>query len=122
VHEITLAEAVWRQVADAMRRHRGGRLVAVHLVVGEFSGTDPESLAFALELGAADTPWAAAAVHVRTEPLEVRCRGCGRELRPEKTSLRCPACGAADVDVLRGRDLRIESLEVTDGEEETDPA
>lgn len=117
MHEIVLAEAVWRQVADEMRRHRGC-LEAIHLVVGEFSGTDPESLEFALSLGAADTPWADAAVHIRKEPLRVRCRECGREFGPQHLALRCPGCGASDVDVTAGQDLRLESLEVTEDDGE----
>ena len=121
VHEIALAEAVWRQVAQEMGRQRG-RLTAIHLVVGEFSGTDPESLEFALGLGAADTAWAGAAVHIRTEPLAVRCRGCGREFGPEGISLRCPGCGSADVDVTRGNDLRLESLEVADDDGQAGPS
>jgi len=111
VHEVALAEAVWRQVAAEMGRHEGRRLLAVSLVVGCWSGVDPESLEFALGLLAAEGRWPGAAVHIRTEPLAVTCRACGCEFEPQELDLACPSCGASDVEVVRGRDVRLESLE-----------
>jgi hydrogenase nickel incorporation protein HypA/HybF len=119
VHEIALAEAIWREVASEMAR-QDGRLSAIRVVVGAFSGADPESLEFALRLGAADSSWPDVAIDIRREPLAVRCKGCGGEFEPEGFTFRCPACGSSDVQICRGNDLVIESLEVTDdhGEEE----
>ena len=122
MHEIALAEAIWRQVASEMAR-QDGRLSAIRVVVGAFSGADPESLEFALRLGAADSSWPGVAIDIRREALAIRCKGCGGEFEPEGFTFRCPTCGSSDVQICRGNDLVIESLEVTDGHgEEEDPS
>jgi len=120
MHEVALAEAVWRQVDAAMAGQKG-RVSAIQIVVGAFSGADPESLEFALRLAAEDSAWPKADIRIRREPLAVRCKACGREFEPEHLSFRCPACGETDAEICRGKSLLLESLEVTeDGEE--DPA
>jgi hydrogenase nickel incorporation protein HypA/HybF len=103
---------VWRQVEAELERRPASRLLAAHLVVGRWSGTDPESLEFALGLLRDGSPWPEAAIRIRTEPLGLVCRACGRQFEPEELNLACPGCGSADADVTRGRDVRLESLEV----------
>jgi len=112
VHEVALAEAVWRQVTGEMGRHQGGCLLAVDLVVGEWSGADPESLEFALSLVAADSKWPEACLRIRRQPLALRCRACGREFEPAEKVLACPGCGSADTEIFLGRDVYLESLEI----------
>jgi hydrogenase nickel incorporation protein HypA/HybF len=103
-----------------MDRRPGRRLVGVSLVVGAFSGADPESLQFAMELVLADSPWPEAGVDLREEPVALACRDCGHEFEPAEFDVRCPACGSTDVDVVRGRDLRLESIQIEDDDGPTD--
>jgi hydrogenase nickel incorporation protein HypA/HybF len=112
VHELSLAQAIWREVRRQMRQRPGARLAAVHVVVGALSGADPESLDFALGLVAADSDWPAAKVQVRAEPVGLVCRACGHTFDAPGLDLKCPGCGGFDVEVRRGQDLRIESLEI----------
>ena len=112
MHEIALAHAVWRQVAAEMEKHADRCLKQVHVVVGALSGADPESLEFALGLLVAGSEWPNASVDVRQEPVVLVCRGCGRTYPMDEMRLTCPACGGADVEPVRGTELRLESLEV----------
>ena len=112
MHELSLAQAVWQQVLDEMQRRPGSCLLAVNVVVGALSGADPESLDFAMQLVAADSDWPGAKVHIRGEPLALRCRACGHAFETRKFELACPKCASLDVEVTGGRDLRLESLEV----------
>ena len=113
MHEVALAEAVWRQVAAEMERRPQARLIAVNLLVGRWSGADPESLEFALGLLARDSgAGSEAAVRIRTEPLALKCRGCGREFEPPELDLACPDCKSVDVEAVRGKDVYLESLEI----------
>jgi len=112
VHEVALAHAVWRQVVAEMQKLPDRRLTGVDVAVGALSGADPESLDFAIGLLVAESDWPGAAVHVRKEPVVLVCRGCGREFPMEEFRLVCPDCGGADVEPVRGTELRLESLEV----------
>jgi hydrogenase nickel incorporation protein HypA/HybF len=95
-----------------MEKRPGRRLTKVDVVVGALSGADPESLEFALGLLAAESQWPNAEMDVRQEPVVLTCRGCGREYPMDDMCLTCPGCGGADVEPVRGTQLRLESLEV----------
>lgn len=112
MHEVALAEAIWKQVSAEMDRHPDRRLLGYRLVVGKWSGADPESLEFAVGLMASESPWPDAKAHLRVEPLALVCKQCQREFEPEELNLACPGCGGRDVEPIRGQDLRLESLEV----------
>ena len=122
MHEVALAQSVWREVEAQMSRRPADLLIAINLVVGRWSGADPESLEFALSLLAADSQWPDARIHIRTEPLAIQCRACGREFEPQELDLACPGCGASDTEVARGRDMRLESLEVEPRSGQPDPS
>ena len=122
MHEVTLAQALWRQVEAEMADYPARRLLALDVVVGAFSGADPESLEFALSLLVRGSDWPDAQVRIRSEPLAMVCCDCGREFTPEQLNLTCPACGSTDADPVRGTDLRLESLEVETEGAETHPA
>lgn len=47
-------------------------------------------------------------------PAVIRCRSCGAESEIERFRLRCPVCNDNKVDLIKGRELYIESLEVED--------
>ena len=112
MHEAALAQQVWREALAAAARHQHPRLVGLDLVVGTWSGADPESLEFALGLLVADSEWPQARIRIRREPLALLCRRCGRRFEPPEADLTCPACQAADVETIQGTDLRLESIEV----------
>jgi hydrogenase nickel incorporation protein HypA/HybF len=112
MHEVALAQAVWRQVAAEMEKRPGQRLLGLALVVGRWSGADPESLEFALGLVAAESPWPGAKVTTRSEPLRLKCRPCGRGYEPSELNLACPVCGAYDSETLAGQEVRLESIEI----------
>jgi hydrogenase nickel incorporation protein HypA/HybF len=114
MHEVVLAEAVWRQVATEMASRPGRKLLGIGLAVGKWSGADPESLQFALKLVAEESPWPEAEVRIRPQELVLSCRACSRRFEPEELNLACPGCGAFDADTVAGRDVLLESLELDD--------
>ena len=120
MHELSLAQAIWRQVTREMESHPRCRLAALTVVVGTFSGADPESLEFAMRLMVEESAWPTAVVRIRTEPVALKCRACGRAYETETLDLACPECGGFDVEVTGGRDLRLESLEIVQDDETPD--
>ena len=120
MHELSLAQAIWRQVVGEMLGRPACNLTGVNIVVGAFSGADPESLEFAMRLMAEESAWPAAEVRIRTEPVALKCRACGRAYETETLDLACPDCGGFDCEVTAGRDLRLESLEVVQDDEARD--
>ena len=111
MHESALA----RRVLDVVLATAGTAPVrVVRGWVAESEALSPESLAFHFAAHACGTCAEGARLELRLVHLEARCRRCGRTWAPEHHLLLCPACGAADGELLGPTGLGIDALEVVD--------
>ena len=130
MHELSVSSAI----VDTALRHAGGRkidLVTVRL--GDLRQVVSESLIFYFEIVARDTLCEGASLEIEHVPAWMWCTSCGHEwdpapppqathegAGPDPASLmvlpafRCPACESAGANVVRGDELEVESIEVTD--------
>jgi hydrogenase nickel incorporation protein HypA/HybF len=109
MHELSIAESIVR-IAD---RHAAGRPVGkVNVKVGHLRQVVPTALEFAFELVAHGTCVEGAELSMDVVPAAARCRGCGAESRQDDFPLHCQACGGFDVEVVRGEELLVDSLEL----------
>jgi len=72
----------------------------------------PEAMQMAFEAMRTDTPAAGAELEIETVPLTARCGGCGWTGEIEPYKFLCPACSSMQMEILTGRELYIDSLEV----------
>lgn len=109
MHEISIADAVVR-IACA---HAGDRRVTrVELKVGHLRQVVPGSLTFAFALVAQGTAAEGAELEIESVPPAGRCRGCGTESELDGFPLACTRCGSLDLELLRGEELLVDSLEL----------
>jgi hydrogenase nickel incorporation protein HypA/HybF len=109
MHELSIADSVVR-IACA---HAGGRRVAkVTLKVGHLRQVVPSALEFAFTLVAEGTEVEGAELEMEEVPAAGRCRACGIESPLPGFPLACTGCGGFDLDVLRGEELLVDSLEL----------
>jgi hydrogenase nickel incorporation protein HypA/HybF len=113
MHELSIAESV---VRIAERNARGRRVTAVELRVGHLRQVVPSALEFAFELVADGTLVAGAELRMEEVPAAGECRSCGRETPLPGFPLVCRHCGGFDVEVTRGEELTVDSLELEDHE------
>ena len=109
MHELSIAESV---VVIASRQADGRRVTKVQMKVGHLRQVVPSSLAFGFGLLAEGTPVEGAELEIEQVPVEGRCRGCGREGRIRGFPLRCEGCGGPDLEILKGEELIVDSLEL----------
>lgn len=112
MHEMSIAMALIEQMEQVAREQKARAIPKVTVTIGSLAGVDAEALRAVFEL-AAETSVAAGAV-LEIEPVQaaVLCRGCGKETVPEPPFLCCGACGGAEVEVVRGRELYIKAMEI----------
>jgi hydrogenase nickel incorporation protein HypA/HybF len=109
MHELSIADAVLRVVL----RHAGERRVTrVELRVGHLRQVVPSALEFAFELVTQGTAAEGAELELVEVPAAVRCRDCDAESEQDSFPLCCAACGGLAVDVVRGEELLVDSLDV----------
>jgi hydrogenase nickel incorporation protein HypA/HybF len=119
MHELSIADAV---LAIVVQHATGRRVTRIDVEVGHLRQVVPGSLAFAFELLSAGTVAEGAELVLHEVPVQAGCPRCGASSRPRSFPLRCPACGSLELEIVKGNELSVESLEVTDpqpvGEEE----
>lgn len=134
MHELSLALAIVDIAAEEAGR-RGGRVAAVHLKLGRFSGVVEEALRSAYELAREGTPLAESELIIEEVPLVIHCAACDANTTPSWSAgvppagtdeaagtaalrqhsmlaLCCPTCGAPAVEVVSGRELEVFALEI----------
>ena len=119
MHELAIAQSVVA-IAD---RHAGGRVVTrVELKVGHLRQVVPSALRFAFELIAEGTALDGAELCIEEVPAAGVCRECGAESVLPDFPLCCARCGGLDVEVVRGEELLVDSLEIEETHLESNPA
>lgn len=109
MHELSLCEAV----AATVRRHAGDRPVRrVRLRIGHFRQVVPDTLAWCWEMQTKDGPLDGCVLDVEDVPTVIRCRTCGAGTTLDVPILLCGSCDGADVEMVSGEELRIESIDV----------
>ena len=115
MHELSIVEALIEQVGRELRRAgQKGRVKRLEVQIGRLSGVHADSFRFAFDLLAPGTVADGAQLSI-TEPGAVSCcRSCGQRREIEELVIECPACGSSEISIEKGRELRLESIEIDD--------
>ena len=110
MHELSIAEEVYRVSRAAVAGHGTGRLERVTVAVGELAAIEPELLAFAWQALTESGPDAGSTLEVEWHPARQFCASCSADKpRSDGSWLRlCPDCGqplsvtgGTELDVMR---------------------
>jgi hydrogenase nickel incorporation protein HypA/HybF len=111
MHELSIAESI---TGIAERHAAGRRVTRVDLRVGHLRQVVPSALEFAFELVAQGTCVEGAELVMEEVPAAGFCRSCRVETPLPRFPFACSACGGFDVEVTRGEELQVDSLELED--------
>jgi hydrogenase nickel incorporation protein HypA/HybF len=109
LHELSIADSI---VQVASRHANGRRVTKVRVKVGHLRQVVPSALAFGFELVAEGTTVEGAELEMEEVPATGMCRECGAESQLRTFPLQCQACGGFELEVLKGEELLVESLEL----------
>jgi hydrogenase nickel incorporation protein HypA/HybF len=111
MHEMSIAQSLLEIILQESQTHQVMRVLSVALQVGELSAVETESLRFCFELVCQGTLVEGARLEIERVPVTCRCRDCNHEFTVEDLWFACHSCGSKDLDILSGKELRIESFE-----------
>jgi hydrogenase nickel incorporation protein HypA/HybF len=113
MHELSIALGILDLAGEEAERHGGGRVAAIHLKLGAFSGVVKAALVSAFELAREGTPMGQAELIVEEVPAVARCPACATShaLAPVP-ELICPSCGGPTPELTSGRELEVVALEI----------
>ncbi|MFO7723560.1 MAG: hydrogenase maturation nickel metallochaperone HypA [Bacteroidales bacterium] len=111
MHEVSVATGIVDVVLRVLKEHGRHRAASVKLVIGALTCVDDKALRFALDSATKGTMMEGAEVFIeRPEPLAV-CRNCRHEFQADGFVTSCPECGNFDAEIIRGRELFVQSVE-----------
>ncbi len=93
------------------------RVQSVNLKIGKLSAVVTQSLRFCFEIAAKDTPLAGASLVIEEIPVVARCKACRHEWTITGPAFSCEQCSSGSIDLLSGRELDIQSIEIMDEDE-----
>jgi hydrogenase nickel incorporation protein HypA/HybF len=110
MHELSVAE----NILDVIEGVLGGRrpLGSATLTVGPLSGVSADALRFCFSQLAKARGFGDPDLVISETEASVRCRRCANEYETDALFCACPSCGELDKEILGGRELRIDSVEL----------
>jgi hydrogenase nickel incorporation protein HypA/HybF len=117
VHELSVTQSIVDSVLEEMNARGLERIGAVHLKLGRMTTFVPDCVKFYYDALTADTPLAGSELVIEEIDVTGRCNNCGAGLEFDEPFFVCPECGSVDIEILSGREILIDALEVPDERE-----
>jgi hydrogenase nickel incorporation protein HypA/HybF len=113
MHEMSIAQAIYRQIKRTESEHPGMKVVSGEVEVGPLSGVEPLllQLAFADLMGELGRE---IKLDICEVPLKIRCLECAVESDLEAFRFLCSGCGSVHVQVISGDQIEIRQVMVAE--------
>ena len=118
MHEMGITQSILAASFDAANDAGATRITEIRISVGELTETVDFALQFAFEALTPDTIAEGAMLVINKVPARSHCRDCGTDYGHDRFQMVCSACGSMNVELLQGRELKIDSIEADDGEDD----
>ena len=112
MHELSVTQSILSIALDKANAAHASKVFKINLVIGELSGIVDECVQFYFDFLSKDTIAAEAALSFRQPPTQLRCRNCTTVFAPRNGNWACPNCSEQKIEIISGRELYIESIEV----------
>ena len=112
MHELGITENIINIALAKAGEAQASKVVKINLVAGELSGFVPDCIQFYFDTLSKDTIAQGAELHFESVPAQLRCRDCSRVFQPQDSLWTCPECRGRSIEIFKGRELYIESMEV----------
>ena len=112
MHEFSLMTGVLDAVEMSAREHNAGKVVEIRLIIGEMAEVLDDAMDFAFEALAPGTLAEGAQLTMTKVAPQSRCLACGREFEHDRYHFSCPACDSLATELVAGREMYIESIEI----------
>lgn len=112
MHEMSIIAGVLDSVTPAATQAGAQRVLRIVLRIGDMTEVVDEALDFAFEVLTEGTICEGAELQVvKVHPRSV-CFECGHEFDHDRFHRACPQCNSMKTQVMQGREMEIESIEV----------
>ena len=112
MHEMGIIAGVLDAVHASATSAGADRVLSITLTIGEMTEVVDEALTFAFEALSEGTMSEGAELKVNKVTPRSLCLSCFEEFEHDRFHRACPHCGSYETNLIAGRELQIESIEV----------
>lgn len=112
MHELGIMTGVMDAVEASTKQAGATSVLKVSLSVGEMTEAIEDALRFAFEALSEGTMCEHAELQITMIKPKSHCFECGAEYEHDRFHMLCPSCGGFATELIAGRELQIDSIEV----------
>jgi hydrogenase nickel incorporation protein HypA/HybF len=112
MHELSITQSILSIALEKADAAQASKVCKINLVIGELSGIVDDCVQFYFDFLSKDTPAAEATLSFHQSPTQLRCRNCATVFTPGNGNWACPNCHEQRIEIISGRELYVESIEV----------
>lgn len=112
MHELGIMTGVMDAVEASAKQAGATSVLKVSLSVGEMTEAIEDALRFAFEALSEGTMCENAELQITMIKPKSHCFECGAEYEHDRFHMLCPSCGGFATELIAGRELQIDSIEV----------
>jgi hydrogenase nickel incorporation protein HypA/HybF len=115
MHELFIAESIAKSVLETLPDGvDSNRVLIIDLHIGQLDAVVNDSLLFLFDAIKGTKGLRMAQLRITTIAIVCQCRRCAHSFEIEMPLFVCPSCRSADVEVLKGRGITIQRIEIED--------
>lgn len=112
MHELAITRSMFDIVLNYAQAAGAKKVTKISLVIGEMTGVVAESVQFYLDLLSKTTVAENAVVSIKSVSPGAKCRHCHHTFVARELDWTCPNCKEAGIEIVSGKELFVESIEV----------
>jgi hydrogenase nickel incorporation protein HypA/HybF len=112
MHEQSIVTYLLNEAVTNARKENASKIISIKLTVGELTGVEKDAVIFYFGFLAKNTIAEGATLEFEYTKAKLRCRECDIIFPKERSDFICPQCNKKVVEIVGGRELYIESMEV----------
>lgn len=112
MHELGIMTGVMEAVETSAKQAGATSVLKVSLSVGEMTEAIEDALRFAFEVLTEGTMSEGAELEINMVKPKSHCYECGADYEHDRFHMLCPECGGFATELIAGREMQIDSIEV----------
>ena len=112
MHELSITQSMLDLVLGEAGKAKAKRVGKINLVIGKMTGIVDDCVRFYFDLLSKGTLAEGATLVFKMIPTTARCRNCNKNFELEEFDWTCPHCHGNNMEIIAGKELLVESIEV----------
>ncbi|MFC1899454.1 hydrogenase maturation nickel metallochaperone HypA [Chloroflexota bacterium] len=112
MHELAITQSMFDLVMQQAEEAKAKKIAKINLVIGEMTGVISDSVQFYFDFFSKGTIAEEATLSFLMVAPKTRCLDCNRLFGLKEFDWRCPYCGGSNLQIVAGKELFVESIEV----------